>query len=71
MPKPKLKSKSGKKKSPKRLSGYANSETMIVHTTTRGDSCRQSEILMKNIVKFASLTEALEAGYRKCLRCKW
>lgn len=51
--------------------GYGNKKTKVVHTNSKNDSCRKGEIKRDNVVEFETLTEALEAGYRKCRRCKW
>lgn len=50
---------------------YCNKKTRVAHADgKRGDACRQSLSLRKNIVKFDGLSAALNSGYRACKRCK-
>jgi len=48
---------------------FGNKKTKVLHDNSKSDSCRRGEILAKNRVEFASLSEAKEAGYRACKIC--
>jgi methylphosphotriester-DNA--protein-cysteine methyltransferase len=50
---------------------FANKKTKIVHADgKRGDACRRSLMLKKNVVRFNSLEDPRLAGYRVCKKCK-
>jgi len=49
---------------------FGNSATKVAHDgKTNNDRCREAEIKAANRVEFASLAEAVEAGYRLCKQC--
>lgn len=50
---------------------FVNTKTKVVHADAkRGDACRRSLMLKKNILRFESLEDPRLAGYRVCKRCK-
>ena len=50
---------------------YANKKTKIAHRAgKRGDACRQTLMLGKNVVRFDELFTAERKGYRACKRCR-
>ena len=54
---------------------YGNKKTKRFHANTRGDQCRQGEILEANRVHFegedeaAAAAAAIAEGYRPCKAC--